>query len=240
MYNKKSNGGRVVVNYLFTGGPIAAFVMYGIALAVLYCALIGMPFPEDLESLTFWTLILAVGLPIIPYICYGIGFGVGSYAGTVAAFALLVLCLLWHTWTAVWLSITLATCDGDVHCADNLSCDGVTVTGTYGGPTDRFIVVYISNFALMLIEVFILAVTFPAIRKIRAVHGFEAGVIGSARGRNTVSRQYASEKAWQSVAESNLADMTIAQQPPQSVNSEYGADQVPSIIHYSGGVRKFK
>ena len=151
--------------YAFSGGMI---VMSGILLVLLACEyglMIGASFAGEslLTSLTYWTWIVTVTYPIIPYVVAVLAVSLAVPGLATFGIVLYVLALIVQCWIIFWHMLMFVDCEFDIHCADNISYIGV-ITGPYGGPSIRFLFLFVVLLAMAIAEIVMMGVLFYARR----------------------------------------------------------------------------
>jgi len=138
----------------YRGGIAFLTVALLINLACEYAALVGASFAGDtrLTSLTYWTWIVAVCFPIVPYLLMVLSTARGRAGVAAFGVAMFVVAIAWQAWTILWQVLTLADCEGDIHCAGNLSYIGA-ITGSYRGPSVRFVFLFVASLVMLIMEI---------------------------------------------------------------------------------------
>lgn len=165
------------------GGAIVVIVLLPIILGCEYGTFIGIPFGNENEllSLTYWTLLITSVFPILPFIFFILGVGLGKTAILTASLAIFIVATLWQIYTFIYLLIIFATCEGDLQCAENLACD-TTILHPYRGPTNRFIAAFASVIAMLVVELIAIGVSFATRALLLSARRYEMGVYGTSVG----------------------------------------------------------
>jgi hypothetical protein len=128
-------------------------VLLPLMLAVDTGAMVAFPFGNQVEYMHFmyWVLLIAIITTTLAMMLFSIAVAVAKKGLFIASLIFFVVAMAWHLVELIYMSIILATCDGDLYCADNLTCDG-TVSGAYGGPTSRFLAIFAMSILFVIIH----------------------------------------------------------------------------------------
>jgi hypothetical protein len=142
-------------------GGYMIMVLLPIVIGVESCLMIGVPMGPGnvLTKLFYWALVFMIALPTIANIMFSIATSGALKGAAVGAIIFYIISLGWRVFVIIYLALILATCDGDVSCADNLDCAG-TITGTYGGPTARYLGLFIMAIITFLAHIAAIFVCF--------------------------------------------------------------------------------
>lgn len=159
MYNSR----RSVGAYAFQGGLAFVVVLLPTVMLCEYGAMIGDSFAGEhvMKSLTYWTWIVTVSFPVLPYVFTVIGVGLGRVGMITGGIVLYAIAFAWQIWVIVFAVLLFADCEGEIHCADNLSYVGI-ITGPYGGPSTRFLFMFVSFIIMAISEIIAIGIIFSA------------------------------------------------------------------------------
>jgi hypothetical protein len=149
--------------YAFRGGVVFITLLMPALLMCEYGAMLGSSFAGEvvMRSLTYWTWTVAVCFPVVPYLFGVLGVALGRAGLVTGGIVLYAIAVVWQLWVIVLGMLEFADCEGEIHCADNLSYTGV-VTGPYGGPTIRFLFIFVATIVMIIAEVIATGVLFSA------------------------------------------------------------------------------
>jgi hypothetical protein len=151
--------------YAYRGGLVFATVIMPIMLLCEYGSMLGSSFAGEvlMTSLTYWTWIVTISFPIVPYLFMVLGVALGRVGVATGGIILYAIAVAWQLWAIVLGMLLFADCEWEIHCADNLSYIGAII-GPYGGPSIRFLFIFISLIAMVIAEIVAIGVLFSARR----------------------------------------------------------------------------
>lgn len=135
---------------------ITLSVIQAIFFAAFAIIVIGLPFGGGtLGGLTYFSVILNICVGALASEVFILSVASNSNAIRTISIVIWIILVLWQIFTAaIWFSIVYIGCDGDIQCADNLSCSG-TVLRPYDGPRLRFLAMYIES----IVTIVVIAIT---------------------------------------------------------------------------------
>jgi hypothetical protein len=219
--------------FAFTGGMVFMVLFFPFILVCEYGAMIGSSFAGEyqLTSLTYWTWIVTVTFPVLSFCMMTLAIGLGRAAVSTGALILYGIALAWQLYAIIYGVLMFADCEGDIHCAANLSYIGAVI-GPYAGPSVRFLFIFSATIAMALVEIIACGVLFAARRLMIAARNSEASYLGAALARKKYSQRV---KAGNIAA---MVDYHLAEQSVQrhrqdtltdtSVLGDYGSEEEES------------
>jgi hypothetical protein len=146
-------------------GIFFVMILVLLVIGVEACLVIGLPIgPGSIATnLYWWTLMLMFALLVIAHLLISVASVAWSSRGpAIAAIVFFIVSMGWRIWAIVYFVLMLATCDGDLRCADNLDCLG-GVTGVYSGPTASFLGLFIVTIIDVVIHISAIFVCFGVV-----------------------------------------------------------------------------
>ena len=178
-----------------TTPEVIVLALHCFLLAVWSCTIVAMPFGDSdpLTSLTFWNWVLVSGISMFPLFFLAIAAGLARMALATIALVFYVIALIYQAITFAYFVVIIFTCDGDVQCADNLTCDG-TLTGVYSGLTIRFIMLFILSILFIILYAFGLFICKSLRDKLRIYSGNMIATAGAIAGGQEASSRLSERK----------------------------------------------
>jgi len=204
-----------------TPGPLAMGVVIPILLTFEACVFIALPFGNvnELRAFKYWVLVIALATTVLPYVCFVIGLAIARKGAFVGALALFVIAIAWRFVELIYpLSIVLATCEGDLYCADNELCDG-TLTGPYTGPTVRFIIIFVMCPVSIVIDFIALFMSWSCFSTLRRVAYMNLEALGATVAMRSVSERTVATRTARNVEYQTQQQRTMEEPVDAEFNS---------------------
>jgi hypothetical protein len=146
---------------VISAGAYILMIMMPIVIGVEACLMIGMPMGPGnmIAKLFYWTLVFMIAVPTMGNVMFSMAVGGALKGAIVGAIIFYIISIAWRIFVIVYLALILATCEGDVSCADNIDCAG-TLTGVYGGPSARYLGLFIMAIITFLVHVAAILICF--------------------------------------------------------------------------------
>jgi hypothetical protein len=214
-------------------GVIVTFILYPIAHALEYCTFFGLSFGNDseLESPTYWFFLLAIAIPVVPWLTFILCVSIGRLGLGVVTIIFGLLAIIYQAIVIGYSMVIFATCEGDLQCADNMQCDGSTYK-PYGGPSTRFILLFAFMIAMFLVELLLLGVVYSVTRILRALSINDANELYHSSFIH--NRDKDMKKVQQQLQQQDISRLDTTEQQQTTVGAEmiggYGNLSLP-VVH---------
>jgi hypothetical protein len=167
-------------------GGLLVEVIFPLVFLLESTVFLAFPFgTNEIETLLYWSIIVMFVISMIPYICFVVGITIGNKACMIFSLTIFFLALIYRVYIFIYLLFILVTCDGDLYCADNYTCDGI-VTGAYTGPTIRYLIIFSANIFMEVVLILCVGVSMGSVIRF----GKANRMIDRAKINNHIEQKY--------------------------------------------------